>query len=170
LPAHFPRLANPLMHLGLLSHQPIDDVRGKEHFSPQYLLLARQYGPKWKEAWRVTQVLISQLEKEAKNHGSNLAVISIPFREQVYENLWKWQLSKPGMGQREWDLNKPDRILAGFLTDAGIPFLQLLPHFRKAAEESQLYYQQDGHWNINGHHLAGQLIYEWLVEEELIPG
>ncbi len=122
----------------------------------------------------MTRILISELKREAENYGSNLTIVSIPFREQVYENLWKLQLSKPGMAKREWDLNKPDQILSRFLTNAGIPFLQLLPHFKKAAEDSELYHAvgkdgKDGHWNIAGHHLAGQVILDWIVEKKLVP-
>ena len=73
------------------------------------------------------------------------------------------------MAKREWDLNKRDQSLSGFLNDAGIPFLQLLPHFREAARKSELYCVQEGHWNVDGHHLAGKVIHDWLVEKKLVP-
>lgn len=167
LPKHLPFLASVLMKLRLLSSQPMDDARGVDQL--HYLVFAKEYGPEWKKAWNVTQVLISELKKEAEQRGTNMAVVSIPFREQVYEKLWKSKLSRPGMRGREWDLNKPDRLLARFLADAEIPFLQLLPHFKKAADKSELYHSEDGHWNVDGHHLAGQLIHNWLVEEGLVP-
>ena len=167
LPKHVPFLAKVLMKLGLISFQPIDAADGVNQL--HYLVFAKEYGPEWKKAWDVTQVLISEVKKEAENRGSHLAVISIPFREQVYESLWQSRLSKPGMRKREWDLNKPDRLLARFMDDAGIPFLQLLPYFKKAADKSKLYHSEDGHWNVEGHHLAGQVIYNWLLREKLVP-
>jgi hypothetical protein len=167
LPKHVPFLAKVLMKLGLVSFQPIDDVQGVDQL--HYLVFAEEYGPEWKKAWGVTQVLISELKKEAEQRRTKLAVVSIPFREQVYENLWQAKLSKPGMRTREWDLRKPDRLLARFLADAEIPFLQLLPHFKEASEKLNLYHSQDGHFDVDGHHLAGQVIYDWLVEEKLVP-
>jgi len=167
LPKHLPFLASVLMKLRLLSSQPMDDARGVDQL--HYLVFAKEYGPEWKKAWDVTRVLISALKKEAEQRGTNLAVLSIPFREQVYEKLWKSKLSRPGMRERDWDLNKPDRLLARFLGNARIPFLQLLPYFKKAGNKSELYHSADGHWNVDGHHLAGQLIHNWLVEEGLVP-
>lgn len=167
LPKHVPFLAKVLMNLGLVSFQPMDASDGVDQL--HYLVFAKEYGLEWEKAWDVTEILISEVKKEAEKRGSHLAVISIPFREQVYENLWQSRLSKPGMRRREWDLNKPDRLLETFLDDSGIPFLQLLPHFKKAADKSELYHTEDGHWNVGGHHLAGQVIYDWLLKEELVP-
>lgn len=167
LPKHVPFLAKVLMELGLISFQPIDSPGGVNQL--HYLVFAKEYGPEWKKAWEVTQVLISEIRKESENHGSHLAVVSIPFREQVYEDVWQSRLLKPEMNKGEWDLDKPDRLLARFLDDAGIPFLQLLPYFKKAADKSKLYHSEDGHWNVEGHHLAGQVIYNWLCKRKLVP-
>lgn len=172
LPKHLPLVAKVLMKLGLLSYQPVDDAQGVSHL--QYLVFAKEYGPEMEKAWRVTEILILQLKEEVEYYGSKLAVSSIPFREQVEEALWRAKLSKPGMEKREWDLNKPDRMLSELLGSARVPFLQLLPYFRKAAEKSELYHAvdkdgRDGHWNAAGHHLAGQVIYNWLIDEELVP-
>ena len=172
LPKHFPFLANLLMRTGFISFQPIADVEGVEYF--HYQVLAQVYGPELKKAWNVTRLLILEFKNEAERHGASLAVISIPFREQVYEKLLGSYFSGSGTERREWDVNKPDRILSTFLEDQRIPFLELMPDFRKAAGKSALYYGidghvSDGHWNVNGHHLAGQLIYDWLVKEKLVP-
>jgi hypothetical protein len=172
LPKHVPSVAKVLMKLGLLSYQPIDDAQGVPQL--QYMVFQKEYGPELERAWRVTENLMLLLKEEVENQGSKLAVFSIPFREQIEEDLWRSKLSRSGMEKREWDLNKPDRILSEVLNYAGIPFLQLVPHFRKAAEGSALYHAmdkngRDGHWNVDGHRLAGQVIYDWLVEERLLP-
>jgi len=168
IPKHAPLLARLFMKLGVLSYQPIDEAEGINQLHD--LVFVRKYGPELEKAWNVTQVLFYELAKEAENRGSDLAVVSIPCREQVYENLWKSKLLRTGMQEREWDLNKPDQLLSAFLSDARIPALELLPHFRKAAGESQLYYTgTDGHWNVNGHRLAGEVIFNWLVKENMVP-
>lgn len=168
LPRHTPLFAKFLMRIGLLSSQPIESPQGVKQL--HYLIFGKTYGSELKRAWRLTKKLIIQLIADARNHGSELAVVSIPFREQVYENLWRSTVLQPGMAKREWDLNKPDQILSEFLSDEDIPFLQLLPSFRKVAGNLRLYYfGADGHWNVQGHQLAGQVIYNWLVEEKLVP-
>jgi hypothetical protein len=163
-----PLLGDCLVAVGLLGAVPTAEAEGDIHF--HYLVLKKQYGAETKRAWDVTKVLFAKLGEEIQKQGSKLAVISIPFREQVYEDLWNAKLSKLGSETAKWDLGRPDRKLSKMLVDVGIPFLQLLPDFRKAAESSELYYTKaDGHWNINGHHLAGQLIFDWLVREKLVP-
>ncbi len=85
LPKHAPSLANVLMKLGWLSYQPVDDAGGAVQL--HCLVFEKKYGLEWAKAWDVTRILISELKKEVENCGCNLAVVSIPFREQVYENL-----------------------------------------------------------------------------------
>lgn len=165
IPAHFPALAKILMRIGLLSSQPIDEAQGVD----QRLVLAERYGPEWERAWEVTRALVLELKEVAKKHGSRMALISIPFVQQVTEGRRKSESSphKPGTGH--WDIEKPDRLLAKFLEEEDIPFLPLLPHFVEEAENVQFYHGADGHWNKPGHGLAAEVIYDWLVEEKLIP-
>lgn len=167
LPKYFPFIAKILMNVGLMASQPVDDVKGVDQL--HRAVFALNYSAEWEEAWHVTRHLISRLKDEVQNYGSKLAIVSIPLREQVYENVWKTTFSKPGMASLEWDSDKPDRMLVGFLTEDEIPFLPLLPLFREEARESQLYYSRDGHWNIRGHHFAAKVILAWLVEEKLVP-
>jgi hypothetical protein len=167
LSRHMPTASTLLMKLGLLSSAPIDDTKGEDLL--QLMVFAGEYGPKWKKAWDVTRVLISQLEQETEARGSDLAVFCIPYIDQVYESVWQSRLTSPGLKEREWDLEKPERLLAGFLEDNSIPFLELLSQFREAAGRMQLYYPKDGHWNARGHHLAANLIFDWLLEEGLVP-
>ncbi len=168
IPKHAPLLANFLMKLGVLSHQPTDEAEDVDQLHD--LVFSANYGPQLTKAWEVTQILFSELANEAKKRVSRFAVISIPAREQVYENLWQYKLTQPRMRQRDWNLKKPDQLLSAFLDDSGIPFLELLPYFRKVAGESALYYMgADGHWNVKGHHLAGRIIHNWLIEENLVP-
>jgi lysophospholipase L1-like esterase len=167
LPNRFPRFAHVLMKIGLLSSQPIDNASGVEQL--HYLVFEQEYGPQWEEAWRVTRVLFSELKDETAKRGSNLALVSIPFREQVYKPLWRSMFSGSEMARRHWTVDKPDRLLAQIANDEGIPIFQLLPLFRRAGVKTELYYNGDGHWNIEGHRLAAQLICEWLIEEKLVP-
>ncbi len=169
LPNSMPFLANLLMKTGLLSFQPIDDVEGPG--ASHYEVLAARYGPRWQQAWEVTKILISEIQRKAADGGSEFAVIGIPFREQVYESRWKSLIEmRPSLKKREWDLDRPEREVSRFLDDAKIPFLPLLPHFRRASEKCELYYTgPDGHWNVAGHQLAGKIIFDWLVEERLVP-
>ena len=167
LPKYFPFLAKILMNVGLMASQPIGDVKRVDQL--HRAVFAGDYSAEWEEAWHVTRLLISRLKDEVQNCGGKLAIVSIPFREQVYENVWKSIFSQPGMASLEWDFDKPDRMLLGVVIEDNIPFLPLLPLLREEAKKSQLYYSRDGHWNITGHHFAAKVIFAWLVEQKLVP-
>jgi hypothetical protein len=66
------------------------------------------------------------------------------------------------------DLFYPDHRLEKFCQGAGIPILLLAPAFQEYATKHQVFLHgfQDniggGHWNQNGHRLAGKKIAKWL--------
>ena len=162
-----PQFGKVLMNLGLLSAQPAADP-GTEAARP-WLVFAKSYPADLEEAWAVTGFLISKLAKEAEVHGSRLAVFSIPSREQVYSHFWERLISQPPFKGIEWDLEKPDRILLSLTHEYGIPFFSPLPSFRQGAKTKRVYYGVDGHWNSNGNDLAAGLVFDWLVQEALVP-
>lgn len=47
----------------------------------------------------------------------------------------------------------------------------MLGEFQTRAEEADqpLYYPKDGHWNVEGHHLAGELLVGELCQQGLVP-
>ena len=69
------------------------------------------------------------------------------------------------------DLYYPERRLARFGKDHGIPVLNLAPTMAQQAEERQVFFHAFhdslgvGHWNEEGHRVAGELIAGWLAHE-----
>jgi hypothetical protein len=140
---------------------------------PDYNLFRQTYTEPWSEAWRVTEALILQLHKEVTQRGADLFIVLIPAQYQVYRSYWEQSLQTyVDMRGKRWDLERPNRILASFLKRHGIKFIDLLPQFRACAErpETELYLVADGHWNAEGHHLAGRMISKSLWEQQLISG
>ena len=134
-------------------------------------LYAEDYPPEWEEAWAVTKAIIAQLRREVEADGAQLAVVVLPDRHLVEGDYLAWALrTYPAMRDREWDLDKPNRIMRAFLEEQGIPYLEMVDEFRQRAEETgrPLYYPRDGHWDVEGHHLAGERIAEWLLDRSLV--
>ena len=47
----------------------------------------------------------------------------------------------------------------------GIAFLNLTPFFRASAQEGTLLnFRVDQHWNVAGHKLAAEKIWQWMIE------
>jgi hypothetical protein len=130
------------------------------------------YPPEWENAWDVTGAIVAQLNSEVEANGGRLAVFLLPDRHQVEGDYLAWALEKyPAMQEREWDLDKPHRLMRGLLAQRAIPFLEMTDEFRAYAGETHrlLYYPKDGHWNVEGHHLAGELLVEQMCQQELAP-
>ena len=163
-------LADALQGIGAMDSTRSDTTTGD---IPTFMYLyAVDYPPEWEEAWAVTQAIITQLNHEVDANNARLAVLLLPDRHQVEGDYLRWALQEhPAMQEREWDLDKPNRIMREFLAQEGIPALEMLDEFRARAEEIDrpLYYPKDGHWNIESHRLAGKLLAEKLCQRELIP-
>ncbi len=104
--------------------------------------------------WNLTRAILTEIDAVAKTNNAKTFIVIVPTREQVNKNF--------------------DSELTGALVDLGkennITVLDCLPEFRKNAENGEeLYFKNDGHWNANGHRLAAELIYDKLIEEQLIP-
>ncbi|GKS58312.1 hypothetical protein YTPLAS18_18390 [Nitrospira sp.] len=124
----------------------------------------------WLEhAWQGHLANLRQLKRSADELNATLIVVLIPTSDQVYEFL------RPTESTYDWQY--PNERLSQFLFQEGIPFLDLLPEFRRhVANRRQseldprqdLYWPGDRHWNLKGNHLAGMLIAHFLLEQGLL--
>ncbi len=116
-------------------------------------LLLWKGNPAFERGWQATEQALRQIQRECRAIDSDLLIVAIPTKEQVY-----WRFLEAG---EQYDVSRPNRLLREFGQRAGIPVLDLLPAFRARSDE-QLYWSIDGHWNEGGHRLAAQTIHAWL--------
>jgi hypothetical protein len=123
-------------------------------------------------AWTLTEAIISRLRDEVENRGARLVVVIIAAPEQVYPEEWTDTVAaNPALADFTWDLEAPNRRLGQFLAAEQIPYLDLLPVFRRAAPQAdtpRLHFQHDQHWTEAGHRLAAEAIYQFLQNESLV--
>lgn len=110
----------------------------------------------WVEAVDLAEELVEALGQEAAALDSTLAVVSVPAPEQVYPERWQRIMQRyPPM--------QPSRASERVAQQAGVPFLDLLPVFRAAAESTEpLHLRVDGHWTLSGERLAWEAAAEFL--------
>ncbi len=90
-------------------------------------------------------------------------VVLIPADFQLYQDLvpkYQKYMDIPS------DLNKesdpyPQKLLKQRLTQENISYLDLFSIFK--TDRRRLYYDQDGHWNSQGHAVAAEAIYNWIL-------
>lgn len=116
---------------------------------------------------RQTQEPILAARAQAEAQGAAFVVILIPFKEAAY---WDMLTARaPGWKER-LDVGRPLRLMLDFCAANGLRCLDLTSAFRQhAAAGEQLYFRSDGHWNVAGHALAADLIYNYLSDQGLLP-
>lgn len=123
-----------------------------------------------KEAWRVTEKLVSLLNDEVAECNARLFVVSLTNAIQVHpEAECREQFAKLLALK---DVSYPDRRIMQHCRRAGIPALSLAPKMQAYAEQHKTFLHGfdntklgQGHWNATGHQVAGSLIGNWLNRE-----
>jgi len=122
-----------------------------------------------KKAWKEHLENIRKLKDLAYIHNSQLLVVIIPSKEQVYPFLFN-------AGDATINIEQPQQILRQYLETEHIDFIDLLQKFRYYADkrprqfldsDKDLYWKSDGHWSIKGNHLAGYLVAEHVLKNYL---
>ena len=123
----------------------------------------------WKEAWRVTEGVLLLLRDEVVRIGARFFVVVLTNDIQVQPNpaVRNEFASKMGVA----DLFYPDRRVEDICRRAGIPVLLLAPELQEYATRHQIFLHgfKDGlgfgHWNRDGHRLAGEMLARWLCPQ-----
>jgi hypothetical protein len=127
--------------------------------------------PIWKEAWRVTEGLIVQLRNEVREKGADLIVVTLTNGIQV--DLDPVQRSRYAKDLGAPDLLYPERRIKSLGDREGITVLTLAQPFAAYAEQHKVFLHGfkngGGHWNAEGHHLAGKLIAEKICSGHANP-
>ncbi|HMS86093.1 MAG TPA: SGNH/GDSL hydrolase family protein [Nitrospira sp.] len=120
----------------------------------------------WEEAWQVTEDLIKLMHAEVKSRDTGFMVITVSSSHQVGPDQVARRVLERRLGVADLFYSE-DRIRA--LGENRFEVLALAPLFQTYAEEHRSFLHGFpnsglglGHWNIAGHHLAGQLIAQKL--------
>ena len=97
------------------------------------------------ERYNLTAAILKEIDTVAKTNNAKTLMVSVSARTEITD------------------------FLVEFGKENNIPVLDLNIEFRKYAEKGEQLRLHEGHWNANGHKLAAELIYNKLIEEQLIP-
>lgn len=155
-----------IARMGELKEQAIgkENPTWREHLN----VYSKEYSPDWEKAWQMTRALIKEIKLISQDKGANFLLVYIPDLTEIDSELWNSALEEyPSVKDLEWDLDKPSNTLEKLSQQEDINYLNLLPFFREYVAETgeELY---EDHFSIQGHELAAELMYEFLINNNLI--
>lgn len=128
----------------------------------------------WKLAWKITEALVLQLNREVTAADSRLVVVTLTDGMQVHPEQATYEDFCRKVGVK--DLGYSDNRIAELCHAHNIPVLNLADSMRLQAVSDHVYFHGfsntklgTGHWNVAGHLVAGDLIADFLRQHELVP-
>ena len=139
-------------------------------FGPEAFCL-RSYPPEFEAAWEKATAALAEIKAWCDGHDARLLVVVIPTRAQVYPERWDEVRRRFALHEEDFDLEKPQRILAERAAARGIALIDLLPVLRAARADGgpPLYFPRDTHWTPRGHQVAADAILRQLAASGLLP-
>lgn len=115
----------------------------------------------------LTEALIREMDKEARERGGRLLVSMVPSPLQVYPQTYISLLRRsfpadPHVDLFVNDMQRPQRFVEKICLEANIPFQDLLPIFLEKNDRT-LFVPKDGHLNDAGHELAARSLLDFLI-------
>jgi len=118
-----------------------------------------------------SEQMIELIYEECNKRNLKTLFVVIPSKRQVIPS----EKEKTQLLYNQYYDNREiinlDKVHNKFIEDLkenNIPILDLLPELRKEENPEELYFEFDGHWNKNGHSAVAGIIYNYLVENNLI--
>lgn len=141
-----------------------EQARARQDEAKREMMIYREPSdPVWKEAWRVTEGLILMMRDEVKEKGAGFIVVTLSNSIQVHPDPAVRQAFMDRLGVPH--LFYPDRRIKALGEREGFPVFNLVPAFQAYTDQHHVFFHGFknttlgfGHWNTEGHHLAGKLI------------
>jgi hypothetical protein len=123
----------------------------------QFRVYQKTETEKLKSVWTLTQALLRRMKYETEQRGSRFVVFYVPTRVELSPVEWNSE-HIPG----DYDSSQVASHVARICNEEHIPFIDPSSRFREATKEGPLYYMHDVHWNRAGHHLAAEILAEYV--------
>ncbi len=124
--------------------------------------------PTWRDAWKVTEELIKTMRTEVESRSSAFVVITLSNPPQVLPPPAAREAFLQRVGAR--DIFYPDHRFAQFCANERIDVVTLAPAMQQYAQQNNVMLHGfgkdvgNGHWNVAGHRIAGQLAAEEICK------
>jgi len=130
-------------------------LRGIYESSDIYL---RESSPYFEQHWTRTKSTLLAMRDFLRENKIPLLIVLIPAPIQLDPVLQSEYLASVGAEAKQYDFQKPSRLLRLWCEENEVPVVDLLPAFEAAGDPNEHYFQNDIHWNEAGHKVAADAI------------
>ena len=134
-----------------------------------FQVFLKDYPESWQKIWDLEKTLITQFKETVEENQSKFLLVSLIDIWRAHPDLLAQdEQYGPYVKQFDLDLDKPEKLLEEFAKNENIPFLNLKDVLGERAKmENQIIflYPCDGHWNERGNLWAGEVISDFLNQE-----
>jgi len=131
----------------------------------------------WRDAWLVTERLLAAMNAEVKSRGARFYVVTLSNGIQVFPDPAAREAFARRVGAA--DLFYAERRFADLGAREGFPVYNLAPDLQAYADGTKVFLhgfgaqRGNGHWNEDGHRVAGELLArrlcDWLAHDSETP-
>jgi hypothetical protein len=157
-----------LILVNLINDASIRLFPSKFYYTNPLNFIAFSQDPWLENAWVKHKENLKAFKELAAAQGAELLIVLIPTNTQVYPFL---------TAGRQIDLERPNRILGDFFRQEQIHYLDLLPFFRKYADQTprqylssdkDLYWRANSHFSLKGERLTSLVVSRCILENNLV--
>jgi hypothetical protein len=122
----------------------------------------------WRGAWLLTERLLAEMNAEVKGHGARFYVVTLSNGIQVYPDPAAREAFRQRVGAA--DLFYAERRFKTLGEREGFPVYNLAPDLQAYADRHRVFLhgfgaqRGNGHWNEDGHRVAGELLTQKLCD------
>ncbi len=118
------------------------------------------------ESWETVKSELLQLKRFTTDMGIRLIIAAIPSAQSIQDKTFEHTIAFSVFETKDFDLDKPYRLLKDFTDDENIEIVIPVRAFRKIHKEGRmLYLTRDMHLNAAGHELLASVISDYLNKE-----
>jgi hypothetical protein len=151
------------------SHANANDIAVRvDELGADNLIYREPFDATWRDAWRVTEGLIVEMRDEVRARGARFVVVTLSNGIQVHPDPSAREAFMRRVGAT--DLFYPDTRIKSLGEREGIEVLTLAPELQLYAERNKVFLHGfgaelgNGHWNAEGHRVAGELLTQKLCD------
>jgi hypothetical protein len=154
------------------SPRQTNDSSGEAELGTDNLIYREPQTVVWTDAWQVTESLIKQMRDEVQARNARFLLVTLSNGAQVSPDRNVRERLQKRLGVT--DLFYPDNRLRSLSQRENISLITLAPELQQFAERNQLFLHGfdknlgNGHWNVVGNRVAGELIAKKICEGGLL--